>query len=47
VKITAYYGSLSYATALSLCQLTGIEERMDEETKLRKGIGYLREKFTK
>jgi hypothetical protein len=47
VKITAYHGSLSYATALSLCQLIGMEERMDEETKPRKGIGYLKGKSTK
>jgi hypothetical protein len=47
VKITAYYSSLSYATAFSLCQLTGMEGRLDGEITLRREIGSLREKFTK
>jgi hypothetical protein len=44
--VTASSGSLSYAIALSPCQLTEMEGKMDEETKLRKGIGHLKEKFT-
>jgi hypothetical protein len=47
VKITADYSSLSYATAISLCQLTGMEGRLDGEIRLRRKIGFLREKFTK
>jgi hypothetical protein len=40
---TVYYLSLSYATALSLCQLTGMEDRLDGEIRLRREIGSLRE----
>jgi hypothetical protein len=47
VKITAFYSPLSYATAFPLCQLTGMEGRLDGEIRLRRKIGFLREEFTK
>jgi hypothetical protein len=45
VKITADYSSLSYATAISLCQLTGMEGRLDGEIRLRRKIEQLRREW--